>query len=402
MKVIIEKLDNFGKGIAHLDNKVIFIPKTLPKDECEIDIIKEKKNYSEAKLVKIINPSKDRIESKCPYFNECGGCALQDLDYDNTIKFKHNKINELLIRNNIKVNNMNFISNEHKFNYRNKIELKIVNKILGYYEESSHKLIAIDNCLIAKEKINEVINEIKKLGIVNGEITIRCNYNNEILLIINTTNNINIETIISDKKIIGIILNNKLIYGTDYFVEKVNDLYFKVSYNSFFQVNEWMYPKLFKEVQSNVDKNNIVLDLYCGVGTLSLNASLNAKKVIGVELVENAVLNAVKNKEINKINNVEFLLQDLSKGFNLEKYFNTIIVDPPRNGIDKKTLDYILAKLPNKLIYVSCDPNTLVRDLKIFNDKYEIKKVNIYDMFSYTYHCETITILELKKDMNRR
>ena len=182
MKVIIEKLDNFGKGIAHLDNKVIFIPKTLPRDECEIEIVKEKKNYSEGKLIKIIKQSKDRIESKCPYFNECGGCALQNLDYDKTIKFKQYKVKELFLRNNIEVNNISFISNEHKFNYRNKIELKIVNKILGYYEESSHKLIAIDNCLIAKEKINEVINEIKKLGIVNGEITIRCNYNNEIQL----------------------------------------------------------------------------------------------------------------------------------------------------------------------------------------------------------------------------
>jgi 23S rRNA (uracil1939-C5)-methyltransferase len=397
MKVTIEKLDNFGKGITHCNNKVIFIPKTLPRDECEIEIVKEKKNYSEGKLIKIIKQSKDRIESKCSYFNECGGCALQNLDYDKTIKFKQYKVKELFLRNNIEVNNISFISNEHKFNYRNKIELKIVNKKIGYFEELSHKLIEIDRCLIAKDKINEVINEVKKLNIVNGEITIRCNFNDEILLIINTENKININEIIMDRKIVGIILNNNIIYGEDYFVEKVNNLYFKVSYNSFFQVNEWIYPTIFKEIQNNINKEDVVLDLYCGVGTISLHSAVNAKEVIGVEIVENAVLNAIKNKEINGINNVEFLLQDLSKGFILDKNFNTIIVDPPRNGIDKKTMDYILCKLPNKIIYMSCDANTLVRDLKILSDYYDIIKCNLYDMFSYTYHVESLCVLKIRK-----
>jgi 23S rRNA (uracil1939-C5)-methyltransferase len=397
MKVTIEKLDNFGKGITHFDNKVIFIPKTLPMDECEIEIVKEKKNYSEGKLIKIIKQSKDRIESKCPYFNECGGCALQNLDYDNTVKFKQNKIKELFLRNNIEVDNINFISNERKFNYRNKIELKIVNKKIGYFEELSHKLIEIDRCLIAKDKINEVINEVKKLNIVNGEITIRCNFNDEILLIINTENKININEIIMDRKIVGIILNNNIIYGEDYFVEKVNSLYFKVSYNSFFQINEWIFPTIFKEIQDNINKEDVVLDLYCGVGTISLHSAVNAKEVIGVEIVKNAVLNAIKNKEINGINNVEFLLQDLSKGFILDKSFNTIIVDPPRNGIDKKTMDYILCKLPNKVIYMSCDANTLVRDLKILCNYYDIIKCNLYDMFSYTYHVESLCVLKIRK-----
>ena len=399
MRVKIERLDDFGRGIGYIDGKITFISDTLKDEEVECELIKESKKYNEAKLLKIIKKSDKRIIPKCKYCKECGGCHLQYLSYEDTIDFKKNKLKNIFNKNKININDIDIIENNSNYYYRNKVELKVKDGKIGFYENKSHNIVSIDECVVTKKCINNVISDLKKCTLKESNITIRANYNDEILLIVETNDKFNYESLIKNNKIVGIILNNKLIYGDNYFTEVINNLYFKVSYNSFFQINEYICSKLFEIIDSNIDNNSNVLDLYCGVGTLSLVASNKANKVYGIEIVENAILNAITNAKINKRDNLYFMCGDVPKLIDkINSDIDIIIVDPPRAGLDKKTINTIIEYNPKKIIYVSCDPQTLVRDLKILEEYYDIKKATALDMFSYTYHVETVMVLE-KKDV---
>ena len=400
-KVLIEKLDDFGRGIAHINNKVVFIENALPEEVVEIEIINDKKNFSEAKVTKYLKLSKDRIESKCPYFEVCGGCNLLHLSYENTLTFKQSKIKELLKKNKINYNKeIEMIKNDNPHYYRNKVSLKIENGHLGYYEESSHKLIEIKECITAKHSINEVIKNYKLLNLENAKLTIRSNYNDEILLIIESESkeyNIDLAALKEKIKLVGIVYNNITIYGENFFYERVGGKLFKVSFDSFFQVNECMTNELFNLIKNNIDKDSIVLDLYSGVGTLGIIAASKSKEVYSMEIIKNAVLNGITNAKLNRVNNIKFMLGDVSKTIDKINFdFDTLIVDPPRKGLDKKTKEFILKHTPSKIIYISCDPNTLMRDLKEFESIYEVCDFKIMDMFSYTYHVESFCVLKKK------
>ena len=397
MRNVVEKLDDFGRGIVYFNDKITFIPKCISGDEIEFAVTEEHSKYYKGKLTKVIKPSSDRIEAKCPFYDKCGGCALQNLDYDKTLIFKKEKVENLFKRNRIDIHNVGIISNPSPFHYRNKLSIKIQDCQIGFYEEDSHNIVCINECLLAKEEINRVIKLLPLLNLQNANLTIRCNYLNEILLIIDTKEkNIKVpELFAQELKLKGIIINDKVVYGEGFFNEVINDVIYEVSYNSFFQVNPYVASLLFKEIEKSIDKNDIVFDLYSGVGALSLVEAKKAQKVIGIEVIKNAVINAVKNAKLNKINNAEFLLGDLSNGIKTNIKPTCVVVDPPRSGIDKKTMTWIKNTKPQKIIYVSCDPNTLVRDLKLL-DNYNVKKVTLLDMFSYTYHLESVTILERK------
>lgn len=396
MKKIIEKLDDFGRGITYVNNKITFIPKCINGDEVDFIITEEKKKYFLGKLNKIIKKDSEHIDSKCPFYQDCGGCCLQNLEYEKTIEFKKHKIENLLKRNKINFNNITITKNPSPYNYRNKITLKIKDGNIGFYEEGSHKIVSINHCLLAKTEINKVIELLPFLNIINGEITIRCNYKNEILLIIKTKEEVKIpKALVELINIIGIILNDKAVYKKSSFIDKINDIYYEISYDSFFQVNPFVTSLLLNKIEANLENSSMVYDLYCGVGTISLAIANKCKKVIGIEVVKNAVINATKNKSLNNISNAEFLLKDLSSGVKENFVPDTVIVDPPRSGIDKKTILWLKNIKPQKIIYVSCDPNTLVRDLKIL-DEYNIKSLDLFDMFSYTYHVESMTLLQRK------
>ena len=391
MRVTIEKFDHFGRGIAYIDQKIVFVAKTIPGDIVDIKITKNKKNYLEGSVERLIKPSNNRIEAKCPYFNKCGGCDLQNISYENTIEFKKEKIINIFNKLGLKIDPI-IIKNKYPYNYRNKVELKIVNKKIGFFASNIHNLIEIDNCLITNNYINDCIKDIKKLNIINGSITIRCNSTSDILLIINTkdkiTNNIN------NKNIKGIIVNDKVIYGVDYLKETIGDYLFIYSYNSFFQINPYINNELFKIIKDNIDNEKNILDLYCGVGTLGIVASTNNNFVTGVEIIENAIINAKENAKINNCKNIKFINSDVKDGvLNLDNNYDLVIVDPPRKGLDKNTIDYLKKVNSQKIIYTSCDPQTLIRDIKLLNN-YKVEKVYILDMFSYTYHLETVCILK--------
>ena len=395
MQVKIEKYDDLGRGIAYLNGKVLFVPKTVPGDIVEIAVINDKKNFSECQVLKYIEYSPERINSSCPYFDSCGGCDFLNVKYENSLNYKVNKVKEIFNKNGISINPKVVFSSQNLF-YRNKITLKVQNGKLGYFKNNSHDLVEIDKCIIASNAINSMIPYIKKFNILNGNVTIRSNQNEEILLVIESYDNlnININEIKKNIKLVGIVINNRLFYGVDFLNENINDLNYRISYDSFFQINPRVAQILFNTIDENIDVNDNVLDIYCGVGTLSLSAAKKAKQVVGIEIVKNAIFNAKFNAKINNIQNTEFILGDASN-IKFSKYnnFNKVIVDPPRSGLTNSVISTILKINPEEIIYVSCDPQTLVRDIKILSANYVIKDSFVLDMFCYSYHVETIVIL---------
>lgn len=392
----IERLDDLGRGIGYLDGKITFIPWTIPGDVVEVIVTENHKKYNVAKVKHFIKYSEKRIQPPCPYFTKCGGCTLQNLAYNDTLEYKVKKIKNIFKKNKIDIN-LEIIANSNPYNYRNKISLKVIHGKIGFFENSTHQLVEIDGCIISSQALNKCIPLIEKMNIINGSITIRCNQNEEILIIIESQDNlkIDIDSLKKEIKLVGIIINDKTFYGENYLFERINNVLFKISYDSFFQVNPSVASKLFQIVKDNISLNDKVLDLYCGVGTLSLMAAANAKSVVGIEIVPNAILNAIFNASINSVDNTCFVLNDVSEAVSkISLDFDKVIVDPPRRGLTKEAIEVLLKIRPEKIIYVSCDPQTLVRDYKLLSDIYEIEKSYILDMFSYTYHVETILILK--------
>ncbi len=398
MKVEIVKMDNLGRGIGYINNKIVFIPKTYTGDIVEFKIEKEKNKFIEGKLLKIISPSKRRIAFICPYFNICGGCDLQHISLTDSLEYKLTKVNDILHKNNIAYEVKEIIKNDKQYNYRNKISLKIINGELGFYESDTHKLITINKCFLVSEEVNKLINDLHYFNIKNGNIIIRENYKQEIMLIIESNDSLNIpDNIIQEYKIVGIIYNDNLIYGDNYFIDKINDKLFKVSYNSFFQVNPYMNGILGNLVKDNTKDSLNVLDLYCGVGSLSLASSDNNCNVLGVEIVENAILNAQFNAKLNNKQNVEFICSDTKKILDkITHKFDTVILDPPRSGVNKLVLDKIKEEKILKIIYISCNEFTFVRDLNYLLNAYQITELKLLDMFVNTEHVESFCILNLK------
>ena len=392
MQVHIDRMDHFGNGIGNINGKIIFVKGALPGETVDVTITKDKKSFMEGTINTIIYKSSKRVEPFCKYFGVCGGCSLCHLNYENTLEYKKERVKNILSK--FDIPKINVIKNENDLYYRNKIELKIVDGKLGFYEKSTHNLIEIKDCKVTKKSINKSFEFVKNMKLENANVTIRANYNDEVLIIIDSKEKpviLNPE----DYKIVGIVLNDKCIYGQDNFMEKINNLFFTVSYNSFFQVNNYINLELFNLIKENI-VGKTVLDLYSGVGTLSIVASKVVDKVYSIEVTQNAVKNALINAKINKCDNINFILGKVEDkiGFINDK-IDTIIVDPARAGLDKKTIEVINNICPQRIIYVSCDTQSLANNL-VDLANYEIKKFYILDMFSYTYHIECFCILDRK------
>ena len=392
MQVHIDRMDHFGNGIGNINGKIIFVKGALSGETVDVTITKDKKSFMEGTINTIIYKSSKRVEPFCKYFGVCGGCSLCHLNYENTLEYKKERVKNILSK--FDIPKINVIRNENDLYYRNKIELKIVDGKLGFYEKSTHNLIEIKECKVTKKSINKSFEFVKNMKLENANVTIRANYNDEVLIIIDSKEKpviLNPE----DYKIVGIILYDKCIYGQDNFMDKINNLFFTVSYNSFFQVNNYINSELFNLIKENI-VGKTILDLYSGVGTLSIVASKVVDKVYSIEVTQNAVKNALINAKINKCDNINFILGKVEDkiGFINDK-IDTIIVDPARAGLDKKTIEVINKLSPQRIIYVSCDTQSLANNL-VDLANYEIKKFYILDMFSYTYHIECFCILDRK------
>lgn len=397
----IESLDHHGRGITKIDNKISFIENALPGEIVEVNITKNKKKYLEGNVKKYIKYSKNRVTAPCKYYNFCGGCNIMHLKYADQLKFKENKVKNILkkyLNKDIKINPI--VKSDNVIHYRNKVTFHVKEDI-GYYETDSNNLIKIDNCILAEKKIFDIFKYLKLLKLNNiNKLTLRTNNNKIMLIIESSTNNININNIKKYFDSIYLKYNNKYIhlYGDKEIKMNLENYLYLISPDSFFQVNKNVTIKLYNLIKSYIDKNECVLDLYCGTGSIGIFISDKCSKVLGIEINKYAINNAMINKEINNIHNIDFICNDSGKA--TEKLnFNpdVIIIDPPRNGLNIQTINNILKYNSKKIIYVSCDPMTLVRDLKVFSDLYEIASITPFDMFPNTHHVESVSILQRRK-----
>ncbi len=396
MELEIKKYDHHGRGIAHHGDKIIFVENAVPGEIVEVEETKQTSKWTEAKVIDYKVKSPQRVKSKCPFYDRCGGCHLRHMSYEDTLDFKKNKVSEILEKYCGLKPDIEVIKNKNRDFYRNKIELQVKNGIYGFFEKGSHQIVEIDRCLNAEKAINVIMRSTNLLHVENGTITIKSNYNGEIILHITSEGeaNIEIEPLREKCKLVGIVYNGTLLFGADHFIEIIDNTLFKETYNSFFQINRYINAELFKLLSANIDGGDTVLDMCSGVGTLSIIASRKAKKVYAIEIVENAVKDALVNAKMNKIENVNFMLGDAYKAIEqIKDSIDTIIIDPPRSGLTTEALNSIIKINPKKIIYISCDPVTLARDLNTLKENYSTESLHLLDMFSYTYHVECVCVL---------
>lgn len=396
--VKVEKLDNLGRGIARIDNKIVFIENALPEEVVDIEIIKDKKNYSFARRIRLDKKSKYRREI-CPYSDFCGGCDLISLEYHEQLEYKQNKIGQLVRRNlgeDIKINNIIY---DKDFAYRNKILLHIMQEKLGFFEQMTNNIVDIDKCLLVNDRINSLISLIRKFIKNNRElksVVIRSSSNGDTMLIF--SGNVSKELLLESFSMVDVIvLNNKTVKG-QFIKERLGDKEFLIYPNSFFQVNMFNTLNLYNEVKRMTynKKYGNILDLYCGTGTIGIFLSQIATSVVGIEVVEDAVIAAKSNADINNVENIKFICGRVEDYIDRFNNIDLIILDPPRSGLDKKTIDNVKRINPKEVIYVSCDPMTLVRDLKVLGEDYLIKEITPVDMFPNTHHVECVSVLHRK------
>lgn len=429
-----------GEGIGKIDNFTIFVDGALPNETVNIKIIKVKRNYGYGKLIKIINPSPYRINPLCENFGKCGGCNLLHLSYDEQLniksKFIQTNLKKIAKIENIKVPKA--IGMDNPFNYRNKASFPInfTDKVnIGFYKPRSHNIINIDNCLI-QNPINNIIIQKTKTFIKESNISIYdentgkgdlrhivtriANKTNELLICVVINNNKflykdlliknfkdipNIDSIVINynTKNNNVILGDKVetILGKGYIVDYIKDLKFNISPLSFYQVNPIQTEVLYETALNfcNLTGNEIVFDAYCGIGTISLFLAKKCKKVYGIEIVPDAIKNAISNAELNNINNAEFFVgksEDIIPKLIFENniYPDVIVVDPPRKGCDKILLDAIIKTSIKKLVYISCDNSTLARDIAyLSNFGFKLDKIQPVDMFCMTTHIECVALI---------
>ncbi len=433
-----------GEGIAKIEGFTIFIEGAIKGEKCRILIVKVTSSHAFGKLVEILEKSKYRVEPDCATYKRCGGCNLRHIDYEETLNIKQNTVQNLVnktLNNKIKVEMTVGMGNP--YNYRNKAQYpvgfdKSGEPVMGVYAKRTHEIIPMRNCMIqnpVSEKIANVVlgffikNNIPIYNEKNGEgllrhIVIKVGIKTHEIMCILVLNKKElkkekelikvlirefpeIKTIVKNynMKNTNVILGNEneVIYGDGYIYDELGDYTFKISPLSFYQINPIQTEALYNIAieMADLKKTDTLFDLYCGIGTIGIFASPYVNKVYGIEIVKQAIEDAKENANINNIRNIEFFAGDVEKVFeNVLKEHNVkpdvIFVDPPRKGLDKHTIENILNIKPEKIVYISCNPASLVRDLKLLEESYEIKKIQPVDMFPFTSNVECCSVLYLK------
>ena len=433
-----------GEGIAKIDNLPIFIQGAIKGERVEIKILKVQSSFAYGKLMRIIKKSNARVEPDCDTYKRCGGCNLRHLDYEYTLKVKKAIVKNCLYKQfKRELDVKAVIGMDKPLYYRNKLQYPVgldkENKpVMGVYSSRTHDIVSVNNCKIQNEKCNEIANDIfefittnkipvydeKNLKGTVRHIVIRIGVKTNEVLVTIVVNDNNFEKekefveYITNKytSIKSIVLNfnqkntnvilgskNKVIYGSGYIYDILGDYKFKISPLSFYQVNpvqtEILYNTAIKYAGNAHD--DVALDLYCGIGTIGIFASKYFKRIYGIEIVEQAIEDAKENAKTNNVNNIEFYAGDVEKVLpqildKVETKPNVVFVDPPRKGLDNNTIELLKKLEPQKIIYISCNPATLARDLKSLDEKYDILTIQPVDQFPYTTHIENVTFLRLK------
>lgn len=443
-KLQITGMGHNGEGVGKLEGFTVFVPGGIVGEEIEVKIIKIEKNYAIGKILNILKPSENRTEEKCSLYKKCGGCNLQHINYEGQLEFKRQRVVDALTRigglEAVKVNKV--IGMDKPYWYRNKVQLPVGvqngEPKIGFYAPRTHDIIDMETCHIQDETADKVIsifrewiknynieayNEEKGTGVIR-HIMVRTAFRTGETMVVIVTNSddfkhkaelvellrSNLENLTSivhniNKKKTNVILGEtcKTLWGKDTITDYIGAFKFNISPLSFFQVNPIQTEVLYNKALefAGLDGTQTVFDAYCGAGTISLFLAQKAKKVYGVEIVPEAIENAKENAENNSIENTEFIVGEaekvipdlIEKGISAE----VVVVDPPRKGCDPKLLTAIAQMNPSRIVYVSCDPGTLARDLGILDTLgYKTLEAQPVDMFPQTAHVETVVLIEKK------
>lgn len=442
--VVFEDLTHDGAGVAKVDGYPLFVPNGLPGEKAKIKVIKANKGYGFGRLVETYEVSHYRVKAPCSIYKECGGCQLQHLSYEGQLKAKEKQVRDVLERigklENVIVHPV--LGMKDPWRYRNKAQVPVGEQegglIGGFYQQRSHQIIDMKECIIQQEKNDEVVQTVIEIcsrygvraydegrnkgdirhvmaryGLVTGEVMV--------VLVTRTNDLPNKKKIIEEiaDRISGIksIVQNvnskktnvifgdetRVLWGEEVIYDFIGDIKFAISARSFYQVNpeqtKVLYEKALEYADLSGEEN--VIDAYCGIGTISLFLAQKAKKVFGVEIVPEAIEDAKRNAMLNGISNAEFAVGEAEKV--IPKWYeegnsaDVLVVDPPRKGCDEALLNTILQMKPKKVVYVSCNPGTLARDLRILEDGgYKTVEVQPVDMFPQTMHVECVSQLILK------
>ena len=400
MRTKIEKLDHFGRGITYINGKICFVDGALPLEDLKIKIVSETKKYSLADVDDYYTLSDDRCDVLCPYDNVCGGCNLLHLNFSGENKFKCMKVKEILKKfGNINEELVTDTISDSEYNYRNKITLHCDDNMLGYYRKGTKRIVPIEKCLLVEEEINKVIKVLNELIYDNDidEVVIRVSNDSSEIMVSITGDISNYEEL---QNVVDVLeINNEIVLGDESIISNIGNKKYYVSSKSFFQVNKTLTEKLYNEVLDVIKKvqPKKVLDLYCGTGTIGIYISDCVDEVVGVDYSKSGILVAKKNSLLNNVNNCSFICDKVENVIDSFNDIDMIIVDPPRAGLDDKTIENIKRINPQDIVYISCDPVTLGRDLKLFSDMYEVVIVKPYNMFPKTYHVENFVLLKRKK-----
>ena len=439
-EIEITDIGTSGEGIGKIHDFVIFVPDAITGDKLKIKVLKVKKSLAFGKIEEIIEPSPLRREETCEVAKKCGGCQLQHMSYEAQLEWKQNKVYNALTRigglKNIDV--LPTLGMEDTAHYRNKAQYPIRKENgkvqIGFYASRSHRVVDWDTCGIQDARCEAVIKVVRnfletnnisiydeekhtglvrhlmiKTGFFTGEMMVCLVINGDeltheakFLSALEEIEGITSVVLNINKARTNVILGQevKVLKGRDYIIDTIGDLQFKISALSFFQVNPVQTKVLYDKAleYAKLTGNETVWDAYCGTGSISLFLAQKAKKVYGVEIVAPAIENAKANAELNGITNAEFFVGKAEEVIPA-KYAeglvaDTIVVDPPRKGCDQALLETLVKMSPNKIVYVSCDPATLARDLDYLSENgYKVDKVQPVDMFPHTTHVETVACL---------
>ncbi len=387
-EVTINDEDDVGNGITRIDNFVVFVPYALKDEKIKVKIIKLNKRFATGKIEEIIIKSDRRECVKCKSFNECGGCSFLHLSFLEEKKKKISFINKLF-NTNIKE-----ILTNNEYNYRNKATFHVKDGKIGYYSENTNDLVEFDNCLLLDDRINKIYNTLKNMNLSDiTEVVVRTSKKNIMVIFKGEKENFSIEELINKINIDSIYLNDKLIYGNAYIIEELSNVKYSIYPNAFFQVNTENMKIMYDKVKEYAGSGDKLLDLYCGTGTIGIYLKDNFREVTGIEVNKEAILNANINKNLNNLNDINFICGDANIAKN--NNYDVIVVDPPRSGLSKKVIDFLNKSNAKTIVYVSCNPKTLKRDLDLLSE-YKMKKLECINMFNKTKHCEVITALDRK------
>ena len=434
-----------GKGVVKLLYGTCFVDGLFIGEEAEIRVLYKRAGSYFGKVERLITKSEHRIQPRCGVCTACGGCQFQQLDYISQLEYKTKKVKEAFRRHfNQEFDVLNCIGMDDPYNYRNKIQVPVGRDphghiVSGFFKSGTHQIIPVDGCSIEDTRASEILRTIKSLmksfrydpynedtrtGLFR-HILIRTSYHyDEVMVTIVTTldafkgrNNF-VNALVKAHPYIKCVVQNinsrdtnvilgekeRILYGPGFIKDSILGVDFLISSKSFFQVNPIQVEKLYSKAieVANISPNDTVFDAYCGIGTISLIAAKKAKKVIGVEIVKDAIKDANKNAKLNIIGNVMFINDDAGNALenfaNNDMHFDTVFVDPPRKGVDERFIKSLLKVEPKKIVYISCEPETLARDTKILSEKYNIEYIQPVDMFPMTFHVETILLL-CRKDV---